>query len=224
MRCLRRCGWRAGAAAALLALTAIAHAASAPAPAPTPAGGPVTARLILDACGAAAAPEAVLEFRDPARAQILCGSVERVANHAIRLRSECAPQDKSRQCRPLAKEFALPINGRDVTVDFPAELNSLSAWQMVQAIAPMTVPEALPAAGGRRANGRRDDRERCSLTGDNSDSQVARMTLRCQLWTVEFVKLCDATGCRFEPAARRGTGGAGQRRGKRAPGLTTPGG
>ncbi len=220
MRCLRRCGWSAAAAAALLALTAAARAA----PAPVPAGRPAASQLVLAACGPGAAPEAVLEFRDPARALILCGSVERVANHAIRLRSECTRQEESWQCRPLAKVFTLPVNGRDVTVDFPAELNSLSAWQMLQAIAPMTVPEALPGAAGRRGDGRRDARERCSLAGDNSDARVARMTLRCQLWTVEFVKLCGETGCRFEPAGRRGTGGAVQRRGNRAAEPARPGG
>lgn len=202
MRCLRRCGWKAAAAATLLALTAAASAA--------PAGDPSTSQLFLDACGPAAAPGALLEFRGPARARVLCGSVERVANRAIRVRSECVLQHDSRQCHPLAKEFTLTVNGRDVTVDFPAELNSLSAWQMVQAIAPMTVPEAAPGrTGGRGA------RERCSLAGDHSDARIARMTLRCTLWTVEFVKLCSATDCRYEPAVRRGTGGAVQRRRQR---------
>jgi hypothetical protein len=197
--------------AALLALTAAVGAA--------PADRPPASQLFIDACGPAAAPEAVLESRGRGRVQVLCGSVERVANHAIRVRSECTPPDDSRQCHPLAKEFTLPVNGRDVTVEFPVELNSLSAWQMVRAIAPMTVPEAVGEGAGRR-----DAREHCALAGDNSDARIARMTLRCRLWTVEFVKLCSATDCRFEPAARRGTGGGVHRRRPREPESATPAG
>jgi hypothetical protein len=134
------------------------------------------------------------------RAQVLCASVERVANRAIRLRSECRLADGNWDCQPRSKVFQLELNGRTVSVDFPAALNSWSAYKMMQAIGPAAVPLALPAA---RRPGDREDR--CALAGDDDDPQVARMTLRCSLWTVEFVKLCNAADCRYEPAARRGS-------------------
>jgi hypothetical protein len=161
---------------------------------------------VASACDALSAPGADLMRQGPGRTQVLCGSVERVANRAIRVRSDCRLMAGTWECQPRGKEFALELNGRRVTVDYPVEMSSWSAFRMVQAIGPSVVP--LAAAGARTP---RDREDRCSLSGDDSDPQVARMTLRCTLWTVEFVKLCNASGCRYEPAAMRGSGGARSR-------------
>jgi hypothetical protein len=199
----------------LVASAGQALAMQAPA-APTPAAPP---QLAAAACEASSASGAELEQRGRDRAQVLCASVERVANHAIRVRSECRLQAGAWACEPRGKEMQLGINGREVTIGFPLEMNSWSAYRMVHAIGPMAVPQALPAPHHPR-----DREEHCALVGDDSDPQVARMALRCDLWMVEFVKLCSAAGCRYEPAERRGSDAQRPRDGKRPPGEPRPAG
>lgn len=195
--------------------------ASAAAPCMTATGPAGTPRPESVACAGSSAGGATLQMLGRDRAQVLCASVERVANHAVRLRSECRRTGMQWSCVASGNEFALAVNGRTVTVLYPLELDSWSAYQMITAVGPMTVPLA-PAA----PRGPRDREDHCALTGDGSDPQVARMTLRCSLWTVEFVKLCGAGGtCRYEPAARRGSDGPRRRGDGRAPrGEPRPGG
>lgn len=155
-------------------------------------------KLAVTACGEPRAAGAEFDRQGAALAQVSCASDERVANHPVRLRHECRLAAGSWTCQPRGKSVELELNGRRVTLDFPVELDSWSAWRMAQAIGPAAVP--LAAASGARGAG-----ERCALSGDDSDSQVSRMTLRCRLWTVEFVKLCQEGACRYEPAAIRGS-------------------
>jgi hypothetical protein len=151
--------------------------------------------LATHACGAGTPPGAAQVGIDGAGvAQVLCPSAERVANHAIRQRSECRRVESQWHCEPLGKEFVLDVNGRSASVLYPAALNSYAAWQMARAITPMTIPLAQDARTRRP--------ERCQLTGDYSDLKIARMALRCLDWTVDFVRLCDDSGCRHEPAGR----------------------
>lgn len=173
----------------ILALPSASHAASAP---PDPRLRPL---LATQACGAdAVARDADVGVDGGGVAQVLCPSIERVANHAIRLRSECRRRDARWQCEPLGKEFSLEVNGRRASVLYPVALDSWAAYQMARAIAPL----AIAVAQGPRT--RRD--EQCRLSGDYGDLKVARMALRCSDWTVDFVRLCDPSGCRHEPASR----------------------
>jgi hypothetical protein len=159
---------------------------------PDPALWPV---LAIQACGAGTPPRATEVGIDRAGvAQVLCPSTERVANHAIRMRHECRRDGSRWRCELLGKEFVLDINGRRASVLYPAGLDSYAAYQMAQAIAPMAIPLA-QGARTRRA-------ERCQLSGDYSDLKVARLALRCPDWTVDFVRLCNDSGCRHEPASR----------------------
>jgi len=153
------------------------------------------------------------------RARVLCASVERVANHPIRVFSDCRRSSAAWTCEPRGKQFDLSINGRRVTIGIPLEMNSWSAYRMVQAIGPMAVPRALQSPHQPR-----DREDHCSLEGDDSDPQVARMALRCDLWLVEFVKLCTSAECRYEPAVRRGSDEPRPRNGRRRPEEAKPSG
>ena len=161
---------------------------------------PNAAAAVIAACGAAATEGVSIEPRGHDQVQVTCSSVERVANHAVRVRSDCHRERGGWECRARSKHMQLELNGRTVAVEFPEPMNTWSAYQMVQAIGPMSVPNALP-----KPQGPRDRQDRCVLEGDDRDPQVSRMTLRCAIWMVEFVKLCvDAGHCRYEPAIRRG--------------------
>ena len=166
---------------------------------------PNAATAVIAACGVAATEGVSIEPRGHDQVQVTCSSVERVANHAVRVRSDCRRVRGGWECRARSKHMQLELNGRTVAVEFPEPMNTWSAYQMVQAIGPMTVPKALP-----KPKDPRDRQDRCVLEGDDRDPQVARMTLRCAIWMVEFVKLCvEAGNCRYEPAIRRGADAPG---------------
>lgn len=151
--------------------------------------------LARQACGADASPAATeMATLATGSVQVLCPSLERVANHAIRVRHACRKGADQWRCEPLGKEFMLDVNGHSASVLYPLQLDSWAAFQMAQAMAPLTIP--LAQAGQPRRN------ERCQLSGDASDPQVARMALQCRDWTVDFVRLCDAAGCRHVLASR----------------------
>jgi hypothetical protein len=149
---------------------------------------------VLEACGAPAPRDAEVRSDGTGATHVLCPIPERVANHPIRLHSECRRRDTRWRCEPLGKEFVLDVNGRQASVLYPAGLDSWAAYQMAQAITPLAVAVARDARTRRM--------EHCRISGDYSDLKVARMVLRCQDWTVDFVRLCDANGCRHEPAGR----------------------
>lgn len=181
-----------GSRAMFICAAALLLPARAPALTPDPSLWPV---LSAQACGAGTRPgTAEVGIDGGGVAQVLCPTDERVANHAIRLRSECRRSESRWRCEPLGKEFMFEVNGRRASVLYPAALNSWAAWQMAQAITPMAIPLA------QNARTRRD--ERCQISGDYSDLKVARLVLRCLDWTVDFVRLCDVSGCRHEPAGR----------------------
>lgn len=151
--------------------------------------------LAVQACGAEAAARAAEVAVDAAgAARVWCPSIERVANHAIRLRSECRGDGSQWRCEPLGKEFELEVNGRRASVLYPVTLDSWAAYQMARSIAPLAIAVAKDERTRRP--------ERCQLSGEHTDLKIARMTLRCLDWTVEFVRLCDSSGCRHEPASR----------------------
>ena len=178
----------------LMAALACLPLASAPLRSAVPdrATWPLVAR---QACGAGPSPAATeMATLADGSVQVLCPSVERVANRAVRVRQACRQGAGQWRCEPLGREFTLDINGHSASVLYPLELDSWVAYQMVQAMAPLTIP--LAQAGQPRRS------ERCQLSGDASDPQVARMVLRCRDWTVDFVRLCNATGCRHELASR----------------------
>lgn len=160
-----------------------------------------------------------MERLEPGHVQVLCASVERVANHPIRELSDCRRLAETWDCRPRNKQFDIPVNRRRVTIDFAPGQNSWSAYQMALAMGPVVVPLAQ-----QESRHPRDREEHCVLRGDDSDPQVARMTLACSVWTVEFVKLCADGACRYEPAVRRGTEPPRPREGQRSPGGPRPGG
>jgi hypothetical protein len=163
---------------------------------------PALTSLLAEACGNGT-PAAAAEVRSDSggHVRVLCPSVERVANNAVRARSACRREGAAWRCEGLDKEFSLVVNGRRTSIEYPATLDSFAAWQMTQAIAPMAVPLA--------PQGHPPPEERCRLSGDHSDLNIARMTLRCRDWTVEFVRLCDAAGCRHVPASRTSNAAAG---------------
>jgi len=166
--------------------------------APLRSGVPDRANWLLlarQACGAGPSPTTTeMATLADGSVQVLCPSIERVANHAVRVRQACRQGAGQWRCEPLGREFTLEVNGHSASVLYPLELDSWVAYQMVQAMAPLTIP--LAQAGRPRRS------ERCQLSGDASDRQVARMVLRCRDWTVDFVRLCDAAGCRHELASR----------------------
>lgn len=180
--------------------------------------GPAAAPPEVVACGPSV-HGADTERQERGHVQVLCPSVERVANRPIRLASDCRLRAGAWDCQPRSKQVVMPINGRRVTVDFPAAQNSWSAFQMLQSIGPMAVPLALEAPRQPR-----DREDRCRLTGEDDDPKVSRMTLACSVWTVEFVKLCADAECRYEPATRRGSDRPRPREGERRPEPPRPAG
>jgi hypothetical protein len=84
----------------------------------------------------------------------------------------------------------LPINGRDVMVEYPPGHDPAAVLEAVRAMGPSAVPRAQPGVrGGMRA--------RCRLDGDASDPVAARLELTCDQWRVTFVRLCPAGICRY---------------------------
>jgi hypothetical protein len=84
----------------------------------------------------------------------------------------------------------LPINGRDVTVEYPPDHDARAVMEAVRAMGPSAVPQAQPGSRGGL-------RSRCRLEGDASDPLAGRFELTCNQWRVTFVRLCPAGVCRY---------------------------
>jgi hypothetical protein len=131
-----------------------------------------------------------------------CAPVERVANNPVWRRFKCTRNGEQWDCQLGGKTLRMMVNGRATTIEFASDLNTWQVYQMVQAIA----PRAVPLANVRQAAG---TVAQCELTGDNSDPQVARMTLYCGGWRVIFARVCVAAQCRYEAIDRMWMGKTG---------------
>jgi hypothetical protein len=133
-----------------------------------------------------------------------CAPVERVANNPVWRRFKCTRNAEQWDCQLGGKALRMMVNGRATTVEFASDLNTWQAYQMMQAMAPRAVPMAnMQQVAGTVAH--------CELSGDNSDPQVARMTLYCAGWRVIFAKVCVAAQCRYEAIDRMWVGKASDR-------------
>lgn len=91
---------------------------------------------------------------------------------------------------PPPPVLKLSINGRAVTVEYPAAHDAEAVMAAVRAMGPSAVPQAQPGVpGGLRAH--------CRLEGDASDPVAGRFELTCNQWRVTFVRLCPEGACRY---------------------------